>query len=83
MLIIWDGYESTYRPIYAERNDEIGQYEPYRSSTGRESLMRHTTCILNREFSDLQRIVIFIQRPFITPAVRRFLTNQECKPPSI
>jgi hypothetical protein len=39
LLIIWDGYESTYRPIYAEHRDEIGQYEPYQSSTGRESLV--------------------------------------------
>jgi hypothetical protein len=39
LLIIWDGYEATYRPIYAERRDEIGEYESYRESVGRESLV--------------------------------------------
>jgi hypothetical protein len=39
LLIVWDAYESEYRPVYAERRDEIGEYESYRTSTGRESLV--------------------------------------------
>lgn len=39
LLIVWDGYESTYRPVYAERRDEINEYERYETSTGRESLI--------------------------------------------
>lgn len=39
LLIIWDEYESNYRPVYAAHRDEIGEYEPYQRSTGRESLV--------------------------------------------
>ena len=39
LLVIWDQYDSQFRPIYAEHRDEIGEYEPYKSSTGRESLV--------------------------------------------
>jgi hypothetical protein len=39
LLIIWDEYESNYRPVYAESRDEINQYEMYRTSTGREALI--------------------------------------------
>jgi hypothetical protein len=38
-MIIWDGYESAYRPMYAAHRNEIGQYETYETSTGRESLV--------------------------------------------
>jgi hypothetical protein len=39
LLIIWDEYETAYRPFYAEHRDEISQYETYKMSTGRESLV--------------------------------------------
>jgi hypothetical protein len=39
LLIIWDTYESKYLPVYAEHRDEIGEYETYQTSTGRESLV--------------------------------------------
>ncbi|HTJ49616.1 MAG TPA: hypothetical protein VL443_09200 [Cyclobacteriaceae bacterium] len=39
LLVVWSGYDSTYRPVYAERRDEIGEYETYKSSTDRESLV--------------------------------------------
>jgi hypothetical protein len=39
LLIVWDAYESTYRPVYAAHRDEIGEYETYNTSTGRESLV--------------------------------------------
>jgi len=39
LLIVWDEYESDYRPFYAEHRDEIGKYEVYGASTGRESLV--------------------------------------------
>lgn len=39
LLIVWDGYEATYRPIYVERREEIGEYGSYRESVGRESLV--------------------------------------------
>jgi hypothetical protein len=39
LLIIWDEYESEYRPVYAEHRDEIGEYQPYKASVGRESLI--------------------------------------------
>jgi len=39
LLIIWDDYDSNYRPVYAEHRDEISQYETYTASTGRESLV--------------------------------------------
>jgi hypothetical protein len=39
LLIVWDGYESAYRPKYAAHRDEIGEYETYETSTSRESLV--------------------------------------------
>ncbi|SHH19166.1 hypothetical protein SAMN04488109_3093 [Chryseolinea serpens] len=39
LLVIWDEYDSKYLPVYVERRDEIGGYETYKSSTGRESLV--------------------------------------------
>jgi hypothetical protein len=39
LLIIWDEYESNYRPVYAEHRDEMNQYENYKTSVGRESLV--------------------------------------------
>lgn len=39
LLIVWDGYESAYRPVYASHRDEIDHYEPYKTSVGRESLV--------------------------------------------
>lgn len=39
LLIVWDGYESNYRPVYAEHRDVIDEYEVYGTSTGRESLV--------------------------------------------
>ena len=39
LLIVWDRYESAYRPVYAAHRNEIGEYETYKSSTGRESLV--------------------------------------------
>jgi hypothetical protein len=39
LLVVWDEYESSYRPVYAEHRDEIGTYEPYKASKGRESLV--------------------------------------------
>ncbi|MBL0745555.1 hypothetical protein [Chryseolinea lacunae] len=39
LLIVWDEYEAAYRPVYAERREEIGEYEIYKTSIGRESLV--------------------------------------------
>lgn len=39
LLIIWDEFESDYRPDYVEDRDEINQYEKYNESTARESLV--------------------------------------------
>lgn len=39
LLVLWDNYESSYRPMYAEHRDEISKYETYHASTGRESLV--------------------------------------------
>lgn len=39
LLIIWDEYDSLYRPVYVERRDEIAGYSPYKSSVGYESLV--------------------------------------------
>jgi len=39
LLIIWDEYESTYRPTYVENRDDIDTYERYKASTGREALV--------------------------------------------
>ena len=39
LLVVWDAYESDYRPVYAAHRDEIAGYETYKTSTGRESLV--------------------------------------------
>ena len=39
LLVIWDEYDSQYRPVYARDRDEIGKYQAYKSSVGRESLI--------------------------------------------
>ncbi len=39
LLIVWDEYESAYRPVYIEQRDDIGQYETHRSSANRERLV--------------------------------------------
>jgi hypothetical protein len=39
LLIVWDEYESKYQPYYAEHREEIDEYETYKKSTGRESLV--------------------------------------------
>jgi len=36
VLIIWDEYETEYKPVYVELRDEI---EPYKTSNGRELLV--------------------------------------------
>lgn len=39
LLIVWDEYDASYRPVYAEHREEISEYETFGSSTGRESLV--------------------------------------------
>ena len=39
LLVIWDSYDGEYRPIYAEKRDEIDQYDRYDAGSGRESLI--------------------------------------------
>lgn len=39
LLIIWDEYETSYRPIYTEHREEINDYHPYDESIGRERLV--------------------------------------------
>jgi hypothetical protein len=39
LLIVWDEYDSAYRPVYARHRDEIGEYKIYKSSVTRESLI--------------------------------------------
>ena len=39
LIVLWDGYESAYRPVYATHRDEIHQYQTFQSSTDRESLV--------------------------------------------
>jgi hypothetical protein len=39
LMIVWDSYESAYRPVYAADRDEIDQYEPYLTAKVRESLV--------------------------------------------
>lgn len=39
LLVVWDELESAYKPVYAERRDEIEKYEMYRESTGNEALV--------------------------------------------
>jgi hypothetical protein len=37
LLIIWDEYESAYRPVYTEHREDMNQYD--RSPTSRERLV--------------------------------------------
>jgi len=39
LLIIWDGYESTYKPVYVAQRVEFEEYERYGSAKGREALI--------------------------------------------
>jgi hypothetical protein len=39
LLVIWDNYEASYRPVYTEHRDSTHEYQSYRSSTSRESLV--------------------------------------------
>jgi len=39
LLIVWDEYESAYRPVYIERRDEIEPHKIERTSHGRERLV--------------------------------------------
>jgi hypothetical protein len=39
LLIVWDDYDSSYRPVYAQHRDEIREYEIYKASATRESLI--------------------------------------------
>ncbi|WP_258104529.1 hypothetical protein [Marinoscillum sp. MHG1-6] len=39
LLILWDEFDTEYKPAYAERRDQIGDYEKYGESSGRESIV--------------------------------------------
>jgi hypothetical protein len=39
LLIVWDEYDSQYRSVYVQHRDDIDEYEIYKSSTSRESLI--------------------------------------------
>jgi hypothetical protein len=39
LLILWDEYESAYRPVYVSRRDEIEQQGAKRTSSAREWLV--------------------------------------------
>ena len=39
LLIIWDEFDSVYRPIYTSHQDELKKYPAYKSSVGHESLI--------------------------------------------
>jgi len=39
LLIVWDGYESKYRPVYATNRREFDEYERYGAAVGREALI--------------------------------------------
>jgi hypothetical protein len=39
LLIIWDEYDAQYSPVYTENRRGIEEYEIYKSSTRRESLV--------------------------------------------
>lgn len=39
LLIIWDECNEAYHPVYAEERHSISEYQPYGSSTTRESLV--------------------------------------------
>lgn len=39
LLVIWDEFESAYRPVYVSRRDDIGTFDVYKTSAARESLV--------------------------------------------
>ncbi|MFH6982227.1 hypothetical protein [Marinoscillum sp. 108] len=39
LLIVWDAFEAAYQPVYAERREQMQEYQRYQESTGRESLV--------------------------------------------
>jgi hypothetical protein len=39
LLIIWDEYDARYLPVYATDRDELDNYQAYKQSVGRESLI--------------------------------------------
>lgn len=39
LLVLWDEFESAYKPHYVQERNEIDHYERYKSSTGHESLV--------------------------------------------
>jgi len=39
LLVVWDEYESEYRPVYVELRDEISQYHKHDTSSTREKLV--------------------------------------------
>ena len=39
LLVIWDAYESDYRPVYTEHRDELTQYQTHDTSSGMERLV--------------------------------------------
>ncbi|MCC5920819.1 MAG: hypothetical protein LAT68_12155 [Cyclobacteriaceae bacterium] len=39
LCVIWDAFEENYIPTYKENREDIFGFDPYESSTGRESLV--------------------------------------------
>ncbi|WP_421895262.1 hypothetical protein [Marinoscillum sp.] len=39
LLVVWDAFEADYLPVYAERREQMQDYQRYQESTGRESLV--------------------------------------------
>jgi hypothetical protein len=39
LLVVWDEYDATYRPVYVEKREEIDQYDKYKTSPVREQLV--------------------------------------------
>ncbi|MEQ8582834.1 MAG: hypothetical protein RIC30_12150 [Marinoscillum sp.] len=39
LLVVWDAFEAAYLPVYAERREQMQDYQRYQESTGRESLV--------------------------------------------
>ncbi len=39
LLVIWDEYESDYRPLYTANRDDIGEYKTERTAASREWLV--------------------------------------------
>jgi hypothetical protein len=39
LLVVWDEYESAYKPVYAAQRDEFKQYQKDKTSVGREQLV--------------------------------------------